>query len=124
MYIFAFFHDAKFGSMCNNYCPDKKRQIKCYTLKSITNGSWDALAEMGFSTGSVAERSKALVLGTSHFDAVGSNPTAAIILFKNQYEQILFLINLFNIINSIFIQFTFYNIYCVDEPNKVDKSIP
>ena len=27
--------------------------------------------------GSVAERSKALVLGTSHFDGVGSNPTAA-----------------------------------------------
>ena len=29
--------------------------------------------------GSVAEWSKALVLGTSHFDGVGSNPTAAII---------------------------------------------
>ena len=28
-------------------------------------------------SGSVAERSKALVLGTSHFDGVGSNPTAA-----------------------------------------------
>ena len=28
-------------------------------------------------TGSVAEWSKALVLGTSHFDGVGSNPTAA-----------------------------------------------
>ena len=27
--------------------------------------------------GSVAEWSKALVLGTSHFDGVGSNPTAA-----------------------------------------------
>ena len=27
--------------------------------------------------GSVAEWSKALVLGTSHFDDVGSNPTAA-----------------------------------------------
>jgi hypothetical protein len=31
-------------------------------------------------SGSVAERSKALVLGTSHFDGVGSNPTAAILL--------------------------------------------
>ena len=29
------------------------------------------------SNGSVAEWSKALVLGTSHFDGVGSNPTAA-----------------------------------------------
>ena len=29
------------------------------------------------SQGSVAEWSKALVLGTSHFDGVGSNPTAA-----------------------------------------------
>ena len=28
-------------------------------------------------SGSVAEWSKALVLGTSHFDGVGSNPTAA-----------------------------------------------
>ena len=28
------------------------------------------------STGSVAERSKVLVQGTSHFDGVGSNPTA------------------------------------------------
>ena len=31
--------------------------------------------------GSVAERSKALVLGTSHFDGVGSNPTAANCVF-------------------------------------------
>ena len=31
--------------------------------------------------GSVAEWSKALVLGTSHFDGVGSNPTAAITIF-------------------------------------------
>ena len=31
--------------------------------------------------GSVAERSKALVLGTSHFDGVGSNPTTASNLF-------------------------------------------
>ena len=31
--------------------------------------------------GSVAEWSKALVLGTSHFDGVGSNPTAAIPFF-------------------------------------------
>ena len=31
--------------------------------------------------GSVAEWSKALVLGTSHFDGVGSNPTAATIFF-------------------------------------------
>ena len=30
------------------------------------------------SCGSVAEWSKALVLGTSHFDDVGSNPTTAI----------------------------------------------
>ena len=32
--------------------------------------------------GSVAERSKALVLGTSHFGGVGSNPTAASIVFS------------------------------------------
>ena len=29
----------------------------------------------------MAERSKALVLGTSHFDGVGSNPTAASCVF-------------------------------------------
>ena len=33
--------------------------------------------EFLFRTGSVAERSKALVLGTSLFGGVGSNPTAA-----------------------------------------------
>ena len=33
------------------------------------------------SQGSVAEWSKALVLGTSHFDGVGSNPTAAKVNF-------------------------------------------
>ena len=33
--------------------------------------------------GSVAERSKALVLGTSLFGGVGSNPTAARIFFEN-----------------------------------------
>ena len=40
--------------------------------------------------GSVAERSKALVLGTSHFDGVGSNPTAAIVLlsFDSTFESI------------------------------------
>ena len=32
---------------------------------------------MFIARGSVAEWSKALVLGTSHFDGVGSNPTAA-----------------------------------------------
>ena len=32
--------------------------------------------------GSVAEWSKALVLGTSHFDGVGSNPTTAIFFFS------------------------------------------
>ena len=32
---------------------------------------------MGVVCGSVAEWSKALVLGTSHFDGVGSNPTTA-----------------------------------------------
>ena len=31
--------------------------------------------------GSVAERSKAMVLGTSHFDGLGSNPTAANVCF-------------------------------------------
>ena len=30
-----------------------------------------------YRNGSVAEWSKALVLGTSHFDGVGSNPTTA-----------------------------------------------
>ena len=33
--------------------------------------------------GSVAEWSKVLVLGTSHFDGVGSNPTAAINFSSN-----------------------------------------
>ena len=36
---------------------------------------------MVFQEGSVAERSKALVLGTSLFGGVGSNPTAAITIF-------------------------------------------
>ena len=35
--------------------------------------------------GSVAEWSKALVLGTSHFDGVGSNPTAANIFFFSPF---------------------------------------
>ena len=34
----------------------------------------------------MAERPKALVLGTSHFDGVGSNPTAAI-SFKKMYNS-------------------------------------
>ena len=38
--------------------------------------------------GSVAEWSKALVLGTSHFDGVGSNPTAAIPFFFPQTCQL------------------------------------
>ncbi len=37
--------------------------------------------------GSVAERSKALVLGTSHFDGVGSNPTTASNLFFSSWLQ-------------------------------------
>ena len=39
--------------------------------------------------GSVAEWSKALVLGTSHFDGVGSNPTAAkyFLFFLYIHEQ-------------------------------------
>ena len=37
-------------------------------------------------SGSVAERSKALVLGTSLFGGVGSNPTAAINIFVNIYS--------------------------------------
>ena len=36
---------------------------------------------VSISLGSVAERSKALVLGTSLFGGVGSNPTAAIEIF-------------------------------------------
>ena len=38
--------------------------------------------------GSVAEWSKALVLGTSHFDDVGSNPTAASCYFLNSRFEI------------------------------------
>ena len=44
--------------------------------------------------GSVAERSKALVLGTSHFDGVGSNPTAA--------KMFYFLFGL-NVVNKYFL---------------------
>lgn len=36
---------------------------------------------VSFASGSVAEWSKALVLGTSNFDCVGSNPTAARFFF-------------------------------------------
>ena len=38
--------------------------------------------------GSVAEWSKALVLGTSHFDGVGSNPTAATTFFLNFFTSL------------------------------------
>ena len=38
--------------------------------------------------GSVAEWSKALVLGTSHFDGVGSNPTAAINFLCNSIRHL------------------------------------
>ena len=46
--------------------------------------------EMQFRTpyGSVAEWSKALVLGTSHFDDVGSNSTAASCYFLNSRFEI------------------------------------
>ena len=37
--------------------------------------------------GSVAERSKALISGSSHFDGVGSNPTAATIVFKKNFAS-------------------------------------
>ena len=37
--------------------------------------------------GSVAEWSKALVLGTSHFDGVGSNPTAATTIFFSKLNK-------------------------------------
>ena len=40
--------------------------------------------------GSVAEWSKALVLGTSHFDGVGSNPTAAKFIFLLLYLRSFF----------------------------------
>ena len=44
--------------------------------------------------GSVAEWSKALVLGTSHFDGVGSNPTAAnyLFIFSSAANYLCFLI--------------------------------
>ena len=38
-------------------------------------------------SGSVAERSKALVLGTSHFDGVGSNPTTASIFIFRAHQM-------------------------------------
>ena len=51
-------------------------------------------------SGSVAEWSKALVLGTSHFDGVGSNPTAArksfFRFFLFLYPIYVVLVNLFN----------------------------
>ena len=45
--------------------------------KRITNSMSSLIKTMWGAIGSVAEWSKALVLGTSHFDGVGSNPTAA-----------------------------------------------
>ena len=44
------------------------------------------LFNQALSCGSVAEWSKALVLGTSHFDGVGSNPTTAIIFSSNSSD--------------------------------------
>ncbi len=43
-----------------------------------------------FVSGSVAEWSKALVLGTSHFDGVGSNPTTASFLVSLMNQLPLF----------------------------------
>ena len=42
--------------------------------------------EVHWCGGSVAEWSKALVLGTSHFDGVGSNPTAASIFILSYFD--------------------------------------
>ena len=44
-------------------------------------GGYNLVSEASKPSGRVAERSKALVLGTSHFDDVGSNPTPAISFF-------------------------------------------
>ena len=41
-------------------------------------GGYSLVSEASKPSGRVAERSKALVLGTSHFDDMGSNPTLAI----------------------------------------------
>ncbi len=46
-------------------------------------GVWQHYSACSMS-GSVAERSKALVLGTSLFGGVGSNPTAATNLFDGE----------------------------------------
>ena len=56
--------------------------------------------------GSVAEWSKALVLGTSHFDGVGSNPTTAI--FYNLFSWSLDGVGLKNPTTSAL----FYNHFC------------
>ncbi len=45
---------------------------------------------MNRACGSVAEWSKALVLGTSHFDGVGSNPTAAKTVFFKYYVSFVY----------------------------------
>ena len=45
--------------------------------KRIRNSMSSLIKKELDAIGSVAEWSKALVLGTSHFDGMGSNPTAA-----------------------------------------------
>jgi predicted ATPase len=56
--------------------------------------------------GSVAERSKALVLGTSLFGGVGSNPTAAM----NIFYMILYYQKIYNISLDLFCSWPLYNI--------------
>ena len=80
----------------------------------------DFLIGNKYSVGSVAEWSKALVLGTSHFDGVGSNPTTAtflkhffwsfegvntIVIFFKPYFLSLFLIYIFSSANALIIKF-------------------
>ena len=50
---------------------------RVYSVYTKTDLNHSVLYFTKCTTGSVAERSKALVLGTSLFGGVGSNPTAA-----------------------------------------------
>ena len=78
--------------------------------------------------GSVAEWSKALDLGSSHFDGVGSNPTTATIFLRNRFN---FSIrsnsddaNLMSPPMGQTMTFTTRNIYCLPQSCSTSSRLP
>ena len=73
----------------------------------------------------MAEWSKALVLGTSHFDGVGSNPTAATSFIPTYFSSLLSCLYpiLFNFI--LHLQISFGEFHCtrvITDPSKLIRT--